>query len=334
MTDEVEKPDGFIFEEVELAPSQPIVRLSKTRATQLTKMAIQYYLEQYFNATGNYHAQIRELAPYFVQYETGITGTARQDDPSVYELQLARFWSNLKTKLPCILIIDTGYRINSVGLGGVVEGYNFGEHQGLGLRTDATITITLEVAANDETTASDLRDVLSMIFSTLTNFNRAHVIKPEDRTTPWEVRLPLRFDSQGLERRQVPSDNLDVYWSSSLVLDVDFEGVSLLSKENPNNIFNNNLGADIHVDPSFDDMDSVAPSVSLSIRVPSTVYLRQPTQIYAAYVPYKSVFLSDNPNVLLIHGDTMLPRKMGSCNVLLVGQNGATIASYPVTVTV
>jgi hypothetical protein len=326
------KPDDFVFEEIPLGPAQAQVHSARTRATQLTKAAIQAYLQQYFDDSGQYRDQIRAIAPQVVQYETGITGTARQDDSSVYTLQLARFWPNLQQKLPCFIIVDTSFQMNSTGLGGSVMGHDFGAYQGVSIRMDATVGITIEIAANDETTAADLRDVLSLVLGPLTTVNRAHVQRPADPTASWEVRLPLRFETQGLERRQIPSDQLDSFWSTTIILDVDFEGVAVLKSDNPDNILKNDVSTEVNYDPFYDNAEDIEPSVSLNISVPSVVYLGHQAQIHAAYVPYRSMFLSDNPNVLLVQDETLIPRRLGTCNILLVNSLGTLLESYPITV--
>lgn len=326
------KPENQIFEDVAATPAAPYVHSARTRATAITKMAVQNYLEQYFNHTGCYRHQVADIAPYMVQYETGITGNRRSDDDSLYELQIARMSSRLKQKLPCIIIVDQGFRQNSTGLGGVVEGYELGTYQGLGMRIDVTVTLTLEVAANDETTASDLRDVLALIFGTLTYYNKAHVITPNDPSTSWEVRLPVRYEAQGLERRQINGDALDVFWMSNLTLDVDFEGIAVLGKESSNNIQRDNMAQEIHLNPEnpffgFEDFD-----MPTAINIPTEVYLGRPTSIHAQFVPFQSRFVSDDPNVLVVSGDTIVPKLRGSCNVLMLDHFGKVLGTYPVSV--
>lgn len=326
------KPDDFVFENIPLGPQEAQVHSARTRATQLTKAAVQSYLQQYFEDTGKYRWQVKAIAPQVLQYETGLTGTARQDDSSIYELQLARYWPNLRQKLPCLIIVDTSYNQNSTGFGSTVMAYDYGDYQGVSLRMDATIGVMIEIAAHDETTAADLRDVLALIFGPLTTANKAHRQCPEDPTASWEIRLPLQFETQGLERRQLPSDQQDVFWSTTITLNVDFEGIAVLKTENPNNILKDNLSVETHYDPFFESADSVEPSVPLNISVPSTVYLGHPAQIHAMYVPFQSAFVSDNPNVLLVQGETLVPRRLGSCNILLMDNRGGLIESYPVRV--
>lgn len=331
MSTEPTKPADFVFEDVDVGPAEAVVHNARTRATQLTKGAVKHYLQQYFDEKGRYRNQIEALCPYVVQYETGITGTAKDADSSVYELQIARYWSNLRMRLPCLIIMDTSYEMNSTGLGGVVEAYDFGDYQGIGLRMDATIGVTIEIAASDEAAATDLRDVLSLIFGPLTHLNRSHVLIPADGGS-WEARLPLRIDAQGVDRRQIPvGNNLDVFWTTTLVLNVAFEGVAIMAMDHPKHVAEH--AVDIHVDPCFENAESVAPSVSLGIQVPETVYLGHQTRIHATYVPFGSRFQSDTPSILMVHGETMFPRKMGSCKILLLDSLGKLIQAYPVTVT-
>ncbi len=330
---EPEKPEDFVFGEVALGPKAPIVAEVRTRATHLTKMAIQSYLNEFFRDDGQYRYQIQRLAPYSVQFETGITGTARDEDPTLYEMQIARLWQGIRTKLPCILIVDASYTPNSTGLGGVVEGLDFGRFQGISMRVDATLGITLEIAANDQTVASDIRDVLCLIFGQLTHFNRSHYLEPEEEGASWVVRLPLTFEVGGLDRRQIQGDNLDIYWSTSLTLNVDFEGVATLPMEHPDNILKDSLSTDVTFDPFFENEEDVSPSVSLDIFVPETVRFGVRTPIRAYSVPFGSKFKSDNMNILYVQDNVLIPVKMGECHVLLLDNLNNLIRAYPVTIT-
>lgn len=322
------KPDDHIYEDIPLGPAAAQVSGgSKTRVTHITKNAIQSYLQQYFSDSGKFRYQIQQMAPYVVQFETELSGTARKEDPTIFEMQVARVWQNIRQKLPCILIIDTAFKYNSTGLGGIVAGHDLGPFQGIGVQVDATLTINLEIAAKDETTAGDLRDVLALIFGTLTPYNRSHYLEPEQGS--WVVRLPLVFDTEGLNRRSIPSDNMESYWSTNVTLQVDFEGVGTLATENPNKV----LERSVHV-PVLDDedMELVAPSVTLNVRVPDQLTLGFNSKIWTTAVPFGSRFVSDNPNLVYIQGDLMVPRALGMCHVLLLDSLGKLLHRFPVTV--
>lgn len=327
---EPQKPADYVYDDVEVGPQEAVVHNARTRATQLTKGALKWYLEQYFSDDGRYRDQIRELCPYAVFYETRLSGSANADDPTIHDLQISRLWAQTKMRFPCFIIMESGFTPNSVGFGGGVEAVNMGDYQGFGLRMDATIPITIEVAATDEATATDLRDTLVLIFTALTHTNRSHLLRPAQPAS-WEARLPLRIESQGVDRRSFPNgNNLDMFWTTTVTLEIAFEGVAVLAFPHPKGVVEHSQ--DVTYDPDFEPADTVSPSLELDVHVPDTVYLGHRTRIHAMYTPFGSRFLTDNPNILRVYGETLLPRKLGTCNILLVDSLSNLIRSYPITI--
>lgn len=330
---DTEKPDGMLFDDVPTGPQSAQSSGARSRATHITKAAVQYYLQKYFAENGPYRDQIRAVAPHAVNYETSYSGTfLHTPDPTKFNLQIARFWPSLKQKLPCIVILDSGYRSNSVGFGGTVAAYDFGGTQGFGLRLDATVGINIEIAAKDDTTCGDIRDAVALIFQSLTHFNREHIIQSTEATAAWEVRLPLSTELQQVERRAIPGSETDVVFTTMVTLQVDFEGVLMLATESPNIYARDGLLRSVPV-TDIAAFESHAPSVTLDIHVPEVVYYGRRTPINAPVVPFGSKFVSDNPKVAIIQGDTIITKRLGKFNVILFNDRNEVISSYPVTVT-
>lgn len=329
----VDKPDDMIFDDVSAGPAQTSTTAIRARATLIVKSAIQNYLKEYFEEEGEWRYQIKDIAPYVKQYETGISNTNRDDD-TLQELQIARLWTKLRQQLPALIIIDTSFRSNSTGFSGVTRAYGMGQAQGVQVNLDATVGITVRIAAGDDTTAGDLRDTLALIFDVLTKANRSYLIQPKVPQATWEVRLPMAPpEVEGVDKVMMSGDQLDAYYTSAVNLMIDFEGSILLPFEASNGLQQNQISQDVEIidtDVEVQDVHNLAVNVTM----PTVAYLGVPVPINTQYVPYKSYFVSDNPNVILVvDGKRLLPRRIGSCNINLMGERNDLIKSYPVTVT-
>lgn len=348
-----EKPDDYIFNAVPRSKRESVARDAETRVTETTKNAIVSYLSLFLAPDGIHRRLLNLTARFSVQFETRIQGARDKDDPSVYEIQLARYWGELRQKLPCIIIVDSGFEFENPGLGGITDSFPINLNtSSVQLTMLAKVPIEIQVAAMDETTCADIRDLLVYILGPLSHINKGHVIRskrPEDR---WEVRLPLDFTPSGLERRNINEDTVDSLWTTSISIVPSFEGLIQVG-------FDNQVHPDmIKLQSSFDGLSpmgfrqsdgclipvSSAPSIS-GISVPSTVKLSQHGLIQADWIPARSCFISDNPRVAIIDQEacSIIPRRIGTFNLKLVQYTPGAIKTadsgprilhtWPVTVT-
>lgn len=336
-----EKPEGYIYKAIPKGPRSSAAKAAKARVTQTVKSAMQEYLERYLSPNGIYREQLKLTADFAIQYETRISAP-EEDDPTIYDLQLARYWQELRTKLPCVLIIDSGFNYMNPGLGGMAGSAVLGRStSSVIMKMDCSIPIKLSVAAMDETTCSDIRDMLTYIFGVLTQLNQAYLIQSKRPEDTWEVRLPFNFEPDGLENRKVTEDNKDSLWTTGITITPEFEGTIVIGFEKqvqaelyqihtpdensfPGGAFNE-LGELINVEG--------APKTEIT--VPSVVYLNNPTEIAAPYMPAEAYFASDNPRVALIDGYKILPKRPGTFNLYLSHKiTGDVIQSWAVEVKV
>lgn len=328
-----EKPNDFIFKAVPRASKQATSQVAETRVTATVKSAIQEYLDRFFCPTGCYRKQLKMAAPYSIQYETGISGSDNSTDPTVYNLQVARLWGELRKKLPCIIIIDKGFTYSISGLGGISSSRSISSFtSAVSMKIDATVKVALEVAANDETTCSDLRDLLVFILGPLTIFNKSHLIhslRPQDH---WEIRLPQAFEPQGLERKAITDDTKDGFWSSGVEFDVEFEGTIELGFDNQTQLITISEFHEGMIPDGFRQSDgsltfklSDNAVSSEGIYVPSSVNLGVPTPIGATWLPAQAVFLSDNPKIAIVgDNNVIIPKRLGVCNIHLMDYKKST----------
>lgn len=348
-----EKPEDYIFNAVPRSKRESTARDAETRVTETTKNAVVSYLSLFLSPEGIHRRLLNLTAKFSVQFETRIQGARDKDDPSIYEIQLARYWGELRQRLPCIIVVDSGFEFENPGLGGITDSFPINLNtSSVQLTMLAKVPMELQVAAMDETTCADIRDLLVYILGPLSHVNKGHVIRskrPEDR---WEVRLPLDFAPSGLERRNMGEDGKDSFWTTSISITPSFEGLIQVGFANQNHPDMVQINSAFNgLDPmGFRESDgrlvpvSTGPSIS-RISVPSSIKLNQHGVIQADWIPARSCFISDNPRVAIINQDTcsIIPRRIGTFNLKLVQYTpGATktadsgpkiLQTWPITVT-
>jgi len=323
-----EKPTDWIYNAVPRSKRESAAKSAEARVTETVKNALVSYLGRYLNSDGIHRQLLNLTAEFSVQFDTRLSGPKDPDDPSVYEVQLARFWSELRQKLPCILITDTGFTYKPTGIGGLTNSFRVNSNtSAVQLAMLAEIPIDLHIAALDETTCGDIRDILVYVLGPLTSFTKGHIItstRPEDK---WEIRLPITFEPSGLTHKNITQDTKDQMWTTTVSLKATFEGLVNIG-------FDNQLHQDLiqGIDPNVDRVPltfdgtgrlvprEIAPSIDTTITVPSTITLHQNAPIEAEWLPSNSYFISTDPKIALIDSATcvIIPKRIGSFQLKLM----------------
>jgi len=323
-----EKPDDWIYNAVPRSKVESAAKDAEARVTETVKNAVARYLGLYLNSDGIHRHLLNLTAGFSVQFDTRIRGPRDPEDPSVYEIQLARFWGDLRQKLPCILVVDSGFKYRSPGLGGIVNSFAVNKTtSSVQLSMLADVPIELHIAALDETTCGDIRDILVYILGPLSSMTKGHVItsnRPEDK---WEVRMPLTFEPSGLAHKGITNDTKDQMWTTTINLTPVFEGlirIAFANQIHPDLIqgvdgitdgvpLGYNLGTGMLVTVS----DS---PIATSINIPATITLQQHAVIEFDWLPTTSYFTSSDPKIALINQEsrTIIPKKLGTFQVKLV----------------
>lgn len=332
------KPEGYIFKAIPKGIKEASAQTAQARVTQTVKSAIQDYLEQYLSPTGIYRNQLKLTAGFSIQYETGIS-FGDSDDPSIYAVQLARRWQELRMKLPAILIIDAGFNYINSGLSGLSDSAVIGRStSAVYTKLDCSLPIKVLVGAIDETTCSDLRDILVYIFGTLTNVNRAHLIMSKRPEDSWEIRLPLNFTPEALDHNKIGDDPKDSMYSTGIEIVPEFEGtiqVGIEKQVQPelyqiHEMHEGEIPSGLYENGQLFSIDN-GPRVQIT--VPEIVYLNSPTMIAAPSMPAEAYFASDDPKIALVDGYKILPKRPGTFHLYLSNKRtGDVIESWDVEV--
>lgn len=326
-----EKPNDFIFNAVPRSKREAVAADAEARVTETVKNAIQSYLSLFLAPDGIHRRLLNLTANFSVQFETRIRGNRDSDDPTVFEVQLAKYSSDVRKQLPCIYIVDTGFEYINPGLGGITDSWPININtSSIQLTMLANVPLELRIAAADETTCGDIRDLLVYILGPLSHANKGHVIRSKRPEDKWEVRVPLEFQPSGLDRQPINGDPKDGIWATSISLTPVFEGLIRVG-------FDNQVHPDMRrLISNFDDLVpmgfqletgqavplSLAPALEM-IKVPETVRLSQHTLIDAPWIPARAYFTTDNPRIALIDQATgaIIPKRLGMFVVKLIQES-------------
>jgi hypothetical protein len=336
------KPEGAVYEAEAQSANQGKSATAEARVRQTTKSAIAAYLQSYFVPGTARNHQLRLTAPFGAQFVTDISGAANPNDPTVINTQIARLWPSLRQKFPCVLIIDTSYQPKFSGAFGMERAERVRLPHGndkqavMVQKVLGTVGIQLMIASLSDSEASDLADLTSYILGPLTHFNRAHILESSKLEDLWEVRLPLTYGAAALERRNVSEDQRDSMWSSSLDLEVAFEGTVRHGINHSAALYNvtpgdgatvgvpEDPGLHLVVQHEFGCCAAQNEASLMSVAAPVEMNLREFPRIDILNLPNGAVVVSDDPRVAYIDSFRIVhPKSPGTFN-LLVLQNVGT----------
>ena len=207
---------------------------SNDKIKVLTKIKVQEYIESFFNKLGENHDLLSIVSPRFITYNTDKSFDPRVD-PTQRQIQIARYFNELKSVLPSILIVDGGiipipHNIGQISGNYIENGVWNGFYQ-----IFRKVPLVILAAARDVESADEMSGVISLMFNELRNLAGGHYItgKPEEAET-WVVTLPNEPVETGpLTETDVSGDPTDRIWHTETLVEVFFEDTLAVSQELP-----------------------------------------------------------------------------------------------------
>jgi hypothetical protein len=229
---------GYIFRAAPKSVQEAVSRASHDRIKSITKQAIQYYIEQFMNTEGikrSITEAVGSLSKMFITDTDTLT-----TDPTVRPTQLARYYNDIRERLPAILIIDSGMEYVDPGLNVLDNVTHFGSRGELGnplkwqgqFPLTYNIPISIVCAAADQESADALGSFMTLIFGPLRNIGGGQRITGrDDKGDTWEVRLPLTFVPSPTTNSAVNDDPKDSVWAMTIDMLVQYEDRIILEQE-------------------------------------------------------------------------------------------------------
>jgi hypothetical protein len=217
---------------------EAVSRASHDRIKSITKQAIQHYIEQFLNTDGvkrSVTEAVGSLSKLFITDTDTLT-----TDPTLRPTQIARYYQDIKERMPAILIVDSGMEYIDPGLNVIDHATSWGDtgESGQPLQWQGqfpltyNIPITIICAAADQESADALGSFLTLVFGPLRNLSGGQRISGrEDKGDTWEVCLPLTFTPSPTTNSPIADDPKDSVWAMTIDMVVKFEDRILLQQE-------------------------------------------------------------------------------------------------------
>ncbi len=323
--------DGYIFRAAPKSVQEAVSQVSHDRIKSITKQAIQHYIQAFLNTDGvkrSITEAVGSLSQLFVTDTETLT-----TDPTLRPTQLARFFNDIKARLPAILIVDSGMEWVDPGLNVLDHATNLGDRGEFGQATmwqgqfplTFNIPITIIVAAGDQESADALGSFLTLVFGPLRNISGGNRITGrDDKGDTWEVRLPLTFTPSPTTNSAINDDPKDSVWAMTIDLLVQYEDRIILEQEMAQ------VALPMTPKPNTADL---AGDLSPIIEFPDEIKLNEINQIRVTQLQNRQRIVLSDGNIATFDPETLFvtARRLGSFEIQIqdrrkVQSSGAALA--------
>jgi hypothetical protein len=280
---------------------------SNDKIKNLTKLKVQEYIESFFNKTGANHDLLSSVSPRFIHYNTSRSFDPKTD-PTQRQMQIARYFNELRNVIPSILVCDGGINVVSQTIGLVDASITRdGEWSGF-YPIVRRIPLQIIAAARDVDEADEMSGIISLMFNEMRNLAGGHFItgKPEEGEK-WMIALPNTPVNVGpLTDVEVQGDPIEKIWYTEAELEVMFEDVLVIKKKLPVVTPGGVLVED--PDPRF--------TIRPEIVCPDTITLNQQIQVgIRNFQDRYRINLSNGRVATLSYNLILTPRRRGKVSI-------------------
>lgn len=261
------------------------------REINVTKAAIQRYIQEWLDPKTPHHRLLLKYAPRAGQFVVNKVGPSNihfdlsrswlhVDESNSRKVQIARFTEGVRERYPAVLIVDGGFRNRTAGLGDIQDGRVYGGSTvAVDVTIDLVVNLDIVIVALDESTCNDLSTIITSIMGPpLRRFGGGNHIVSHDPNNNWQVTLPMENEMGSLSRTQIGDDPKDSKWVATTSIQCTFEATEALWTAEPIRRGHTELSdeggalgeAVVDTVPNFDDL--------VLIDGPTSIRLGRPTQ--------------------------------------------------------
>jgi len=324
-TETADPPEGYVFRAVSKSQKEAVSSASYARSKSIVKAAIQHYINTWFDELGRNRILMTDISPQSIQFILD-KNFDENEDITKRPIQIARWFDELKERLPCILIMDGGatYIASSLGDYDRSEVVAPGEYR---LRSTLTMKVPVEltIGSEDPETTDSIISMLAFIFGSARRLGGGNTLHSQDPNDHWEVRLPMSNISFGnISNQNITEDQKDSIWTSTVSLELDFEDTLVfgytLDFTNDNYTVSDlsGYGSSAPLTGYVADV-SIADTLVPLITAPATIRLNSPHALQVSRISYLHNVYIDNPGVATIDPSTFIitPKRLGTFKVLV-----------------
>jgi len=300
-------PTGTFKRATPKTPEQARRLFSNDKIKNLTKLKMQEYINSFFDKADANYSLLSAVSPRFIHYNTDKSFDPRVD-PTQRQLQIARYFTKLRSVFPAILIVDGGVNPMQQSIGLISDAYvKNGVWQGV-FPIFRSIPMSIIAAARDVDEADEMSGVLSLMFNEMRNLaGGQHIVGKQDEGENWVITLPNAGVAVGaLSESEVQDDPLEKIWYSETVIEVFFEDKLQITQQMPQIEF----GGMVVGSPEL--RQKLKPVIT----VPDQIKLNEQVKIYIQYFQnHYRVILSDSTVATLTYNMILTPRKFGKVKI-------------------
>lgn len=232
---------GLVPKASVVTPREAAHRQSTSHIKSIAKTAVVRYLGRFFDETGNYRDITRQIFPDMLKFVTSLDfkPDSESDAENKVKLPIFKYYNEVRSYLPCIVVSESGTVHKSPGLGFDQGAYRAADRAVYRVvHVLRQINVSISVVSNDQSTTDSIVDVLSLAFGELAGFTSGMAITDDSAGGHWIVRFPKIIDIGTTEKNQQGDDPKDLVWANTSSMVLDFEDSFLIPYvETKSNVF-------------------------------------------------------------------------------------------------
>ena len=301
----VEKPDPKTQEQAKKL-------FSNDKIKNLTKLQIQQYIESFFKDTGQNNDLLSAVSPRFIHYNIDRSFDPKTD-PTQRQMQVARYFNELKNVIPTILVWDGGINAAPQSIGQIANSILYeGEWRGY-YPINRIIPLVIIAAARDVDEADEMSGLISLMFNELRNLaGGSYITGNQANGETWMLALPNGpVDVGPLGQIDVDGDPIEKIWYTETTLEVFFEDVLAVRQK-----IDQEVGLGGVIVGNEDDLRRV---LQPEIIIPDTISINEQPTVFIKNVQNHYRVILSNAKVATLSCDLRLtPRAFGTVSILVV----------------
>lgn len=299
-------PKGYIYPSKAKSVLEAVSSAANDQAKNISKMAVKNYIASFFDTTGNKRGLLSGFSTASLNYITDKSFEESGKDITKKYVQLAVFFEELRERLPFILVVDNGIKIDKGGLGVGFDSVRLIQSKTMiTIPLIRTLNLNIIVGTKDQSSVDMLSTAISVLFNEMRFLGGGNRISGNyQQGDTWEVRLPHEPIEQSSDNHDLIGDDpTDSIWWTETNVPVTFEDKIQIESDS----------LQWMNDPPVYDQ-SPSNSVQVEIGFPTSIKINQQYHLSVTGHDGSILINIDNPMIANYDPQTMMitPRRLGN----------------------
>lgn len=290
-------------------------RITPDKIKYNAKLQIQKYIESFFNGNNKKYLQIS--APSTINYNID---NSIQEVQNVKEkkLQIARYFNELKSVLPAILIVDGNMKNIPNSFSSVTNVFGNIATPEFELSPCREIDIGILVGSNDQQTTDELASAVSLLFCEFRQFGGGNLLVGDlNKNESWSVTLPLDGISFGsVQDQDISGDSVSKIFYCEGSITIRYEDKIRFKIDSKNDL-------------ELKQKSKGTPKILL----PDTISIGSKTKIIIENFNPENIVMVDSISLATISGNGyLIARSFGKFNLIVKNKRGEVVDSKQIEI--